>query len=241
MPKSQAKVLAGKRAWARKSPAEKQKVKARLAAARHKLGNPGRAVSKYTGHSAEKKEMKSIKGSSKHPSLAKSYQGARLAATVLSPVVEGATVAVWRKSSSVPQNIMAYVNQMRADPGPYAISLGVMAADTLIDKRLRQTAAMARKSVTAIGPEIVPLLAAWNEYTRHKGSGAAEAATWANNAWNAAISGYDPIHNTWDPDKMKNYRIAKHGGQAIRLARAKIPIVKSITDMLPLKLLGLTW
>ena len=240
MPKSQAKVQAGKRAWARKSPAEKQKVKARLAAGRRKFSAGTKSVAKYTGHYAEKKEMKSIKGSSKHPSLAKSYQAARMGAAVLGPITTGVAIASW-KGGPVPDHIMTYVNMIRSDPVPYGASLLVMAGDTLLDKRLRQTAAMARRSITAIGPELVPMLAAWGEYTKHKGEPAGLLAARANNAWNSAVSGYDPGSNTWDLSRMKNYRIAKHGGQLVRLARAKIPIVKSITDMLPLKLLGLTW
>lgn len=231
MAKDPARVKAGKKAWNAMSAAKKQSVLARLAR--------GRAMKKSgrSGGGSPAKKTGSNPGSSK-PRLGAAWQGTSSSLALASPVTDSLIDPVVQRRAPNAADLASA--RRKVISVPYGQNLAVEGLTAFVDKKMGQAAALSRNSVTAWAPEVFQAGMATKDAIDRKSPAAIHArAVIRRNA-------YDPNANTVDfaNPEFRTYRGLKHGGQAVRLARSKVPIVKRLTDKLGdylLRPFGLTW
>jgi len=114
-----------------------------------------------------------------------------------------------------------------------AANVAITAADTYLDKKVGQAAALSRKSVTAWLPEAVKGWSA-SSYERQHGGVDKGTPTRLAYRWMWADRGIVPGEGNGDISFNTNggvypYRTAKHGGQAVRLFANRTKIGRTIS------------
>ncbi len=232
MAKDPARVAAGKRAWAKLSPAKKAAVKARLRRVRPNKGGGGKAkgnpktkaVTTTTGGGGTTAVSKPRKA----PMIGASYTAGKAAVMLLSPVIDTAIAGL---AAGTPKEVVLKEVGEKILSIPYAYNLGVMALDAAVDVKTAQATALTKGSASAWLPEIYLASLAFDEVTSRKGQAASTIARTLNQRIVRAHQGYDPKTNTIavrDPE-FRIYRTLKHAGQLFRRVRGRSHLAKRLT------------
>ena len=169
----------------------------------------------------------------KAPGTGKAYQGIRLTGLALAAPTE-AGILVVQGRRSIGEGITRLRD--RAFKQPHIKHQVINVADLTIDrnKHVQQAASLTRMSVTAWLPEALVA--------------ARSAEDWfsagVNDPWELhrryvmRVTGYDPGAGDYDFKRAREYRLAKHVGQAVRIAARKLPIAKRVGDVLKHEILN---
>ena len=168
------------------------------------------------------------------PGTGKVYQGARLTALAIAlPTEAGILVAQGRRTFG---EGITRVQEGGVLRGPHVAHQGINVIDLTIDrnKHVQQAASLTRMSVTAWLPEV--LVAART---------VEDIANGERDAWRlhrnyvSRVTGYDPGTKDFDLSRAREYRAAKHIGQAIRIAGSKnLPVIGRVARVLKKEILN---
>ncbi len=222
--KDPARVAAGRAAWARKSAAEKAKVRARLSKVRpggtgktKAVAKSTRAVSTRSNPGPPAEEKKNAKR--RLPGVGRMYTDTKMGIMAAAPLTEIATRFPFSVDKIQVAGAEVY-NEIAKDPVPVIMHEGIIAADRYLDKKMGQAGALSRRSLTAVLPEgYAALKGGLPLYgSRYKGRSARFRLREANAKLSVSQTGYNPIVNRsmYDDGTLHRYRSLKHGGQAVR-------------------------
>lgn len=156
----------------------------------------------------------------------RSYQAGRATALILAPASHEvlAVVTEGKPPAQAGRDLFDRVKSR-----PMLTHEAIVAADIIVDRsrKVGQAAALSRGSVTAWLPEgyllgsgvmdvLVDKLGARDVHTRYI----------------QRQTGWSPVSNTWNPQRARIYRIAKHGGQAVRILSGRVKILTRAKRML---------
>ena len=220
------RVAAGKRAWAKLSPAKKAAVKARLKRVRPNKGgggsktakkaNPGRAVT-TTGTTAMTKP--------KPPKIGASYSAAKATVFVFSPLIDE---SVGQDAVGKDPAVILMAAGRKVWSLPYAYNLGVVAADAGIDRKTAHATAMSKGSLSAWLPEAYLAFGVAKPIVERGGPPRAVTRLLHERVVNAH-QGYDPRRNAISlTSDFKIYRALRHGGQFFRRIQGRMGIFKRV-------------
>ena len=185
------------------------------------------------GGGGGKKAVANPGNNNKAPGTGKAYQGIRLTGLALAvPTEAGILVAQGRRSLTDGIQRM----RVRAVRQPHIKHQVVNVADLTIDrnKRVQQAASLTRMSVTAWLPEVL-VAARTAEDWFEKGI---DDPWQLHRNYVMRVTGYDPGADDYKFSRAREYRIAKHLGQVVRIAARKMPIAKRVGNILKEEILN---
>lgn len=156
----------------------------------------------------------------------RSYQAGRATALIVAPISHEVLgiVTEGKDPTQAGQDLFDSVRTR-----PVLTHEAIVAADIIIDRsrKVGQAAALSRGSVTAWLPEGYLLGKGVQDVLVDK-----LGADAVHTRYIQRQTGWSAISNTWDPQRARIYRIAKHGGQAVRIASGRVKILKRAKRML---------
>ena len=167
------------------------------------------------------------------PGTGKVYQGARLTAlAIAAPTEAGILVAQGRRTFG--EGITRLKDRTLTMPhGGHQL---VNVIDLTVDrnKHVQQAASLSRMSVTAWLPEVLVAGRTLEDVL----AGERDAWTLHRN-YVSRVTGYDPGAADFDIRRATEYRVAKHVGQAIRIAASKkLPVIGRVARVLKTEVLN---
>ncbi len=172
----------------------------------------------------------------KAPGTGKLYQGARLTALVVAPVTDR-VIVVAQGRRTIGQGITDLKGKARH--GSHVRHQLVNVADLTIDrnKHVQQAASLSRMSVTAWLPEALVAARTAEDFFVE---GINDPSV-LHRRYVERVNGYDPGLDKFTASKAREYRVAKHLGQAIRVlgsGERKVPIVSRVANVLRTEILN---
>ena len=192
---------------------------------------PGKAVAKRPGNPSPAAATTGETAPKKPPRMGAVYSSTKSTFLAISPVTDEVIVGLAKKSS--PQDILTAAGR-KVFTFAEAYNLGIVGLDEALDKATAHKQALTGGSLTAIAPELYLFTLALDSARQAgRGSGLAGAQL-VHRRVVMAHQGYDPakgeIRTDWP--EFRTYRLARHGGQGLRLARRKSKLVKRVTEPL---------
>ena len=208
-------------------------------------GGKSKSTSKGKSKSRGGSTAKSNPSPRRAPKIGAQYTAAKRGLKVISP----ATSEVLRKARVRTRTGTAKIfsedtlKQIgnKVATGAYAANLGIEILDTVVDRKTAQAGALTRGSVTAIIPEVFTGFVMLDRDI--PGGIPAQRAEQMHSAFVETQNAYNVLADQFlVSDNFKNYRLLKHGGQAVRMFVNKTSVGKRIGKPLKqvLKMVDLT-
>lgn len=214
MPKDPARVAAGKKAWAKLSPAKKAAVKARLRRVRPKSkgGGGGKAITKSNppAGGGDKAITKS-----KAPKIGAGVEMGRSALTTLSPLIDEALLAADPSAGKLTAEEHARRIKEKVLSMPYGANVAVGVIDGVASVKFGHATALTKGSLTAWAAELFPLYSAYISATEASGTGARQTRA-GFREYVLRTRGYDVVLNETVWGALKEYAGLKIGGGLVR-------------------------
>lgn len=223
MTKDPARVAAGKKAWAKMSPAKKAAVKARLKRVRPNKGGGGKAAAKPKpkGNPGGGGGSTALTNSKRKPRGGATYQAVKVTGEAVMPITDYAL----KKTTHSAEGLIAHVQaRTTKDLG---FGYGVAAVDFVASKHrfVGHAGALSRLSVTAILPEAYNALKAFDDVR----SGVSARKVHARMA--RRMTGYNPEGRTFEPGNVefRTYHKAKWLGALARFIANRTRFGRKLT------------